>query len=77
MRISILVFSLALAGCSTGATTAYSPPLVDMTGVDPARYNNDLGDCTRRKEQAGAVTFGAIITNCMKDKGYRIIEARG
>ncbi len=78
MRNLVLVFCVALAGCGGGnATTHFSPPVVDMTGVDANRYNSDLGECTRRKQEAGSVTFGAIITLCMRDKGYKILEARG
>jgi hypothetical protein len=69
------VASIMLAGCATNS--AYEPPIVDMTNVDPVRYNNDLGQCTEAKQDLGPVSFGAPIGARMAQRDYTIIAKRG
>jgi len=57
----------------------FEPPRVDMTGVDPVRYNNDLGACTSEKIQANSTSVWThgIISACMERKGCRVLAANG
>ena len=48
-----------------------------MAGVDMNRYNNDLSECTRLKQEATFVGNGQYISICMEKRGYRIIERMG
>lgn len=78
MRPLLLLAPLLLAGCA--ARTPYvEPPVVDMTGVDPARYNNDLGACTNEKIAANATTMWTndMISQCMARKGYKVLAHKG
>jgi hypothetical protein len=43
------VASITVAGC--GGNSRYASPIVDMRGVDPVKYNNDVGECTEYKRQ--------------------------
>ncbi len=55
--ITLAAIALGLAGCA-------SPPLVDMTGVDPVVYQRDLDHCqaiATGKDVAGPLVAGAII----------------
>ncbi|MEH2542808.1 hypothetical protein [Bradyrhizobium sp. AZCC 1699] len=74
MRRFLLLSVLLLGGCAV--QSAYEPPVVDMAGVDQNRYNQDLSECTRKKMDQGAITFGAVISNCMRERGYRVIAAK-
>ncbi|WP_158626721.1 hypothetical protein [Bradyrhizobium sp. RP6] len=53
--------------------------MVDMTGVDQNRYNNDLSACTNEKIAANATTMWTndIISVCMERKGYRVLAHKG
>ncbi len=42
--------ALALCGLAVGCAHAYQP-VVDMKGVDPYRYEQDLAECRRYAEQ--------------------------
>lgn len=70
----LLLGAVPLLGCAVN--TPYTPPVVDMRGVDPAKYNADLSDCDERVENGGPIQFGPVISNCMEEKGYRIFEKR-
>ena len=75
-----LVVTAAVAAVLSGCGGGYhrlTPPLVDMTGVDQNRYNNDASECTRRKEQASFVGAATMISDCMEAKGYRVLEKKG
>lgn len=65
-----LVAALVICGCATappntpgaGSGDTYTP-VVDMQGVDPARYRQDLGECrtyARSVDNKGAAMEGAI-----------------
>lgn len=65
MRIALIVSSLVLAGC-----TSVPQPVVDMAGVDQAKYSQDLAACYN---EMPAVYFGNPVTACMKQKGYKVL----
>ena len=73
MRATYLISILLLTGCSTNS--AVEPPIVDMTGVDQNRYNSDLSECQRRVNPTFSI--GPVVSNCMADKGYRVLQKRG
>ncbi|MBK8176196.1 MAG: glycine zipper family protein [Rhodospirillales bacterium] len=57
-RLLAALLMLVATGCS-------SDPIVDMKGVDPARYDNDLAECEQYADQvsvgrsaAGGALFG-------------------
>jgi hypothetical protein len=78
VRFSVLVFlALDLCGCAGASHSQYQGPIVDMTGVDPVKYNNDLGQCTRMKQEASFIGAATLISDCMADRGYRVIEKMG
>lgn len=69
------VVGITLAGCAS--RSQYQGPIVDMTGVDPVKYNNDLGQCTRKKQEASFIGAATMISDCMSERGYRVIEKMG
>lgn len=77
--VAALVAVSILAGCAGLPRGAAYVPLVDMKGVDEAKYPADLGECqayaTQRMDaaqgaMAGAV-MGAVIGAILAPKGYR------
>lgn len=77
MKFLVLVLAIALVGCTTGRAVNQGP-VVDMRGVDQAKYNNDRSDCTHEKmETKFPYSDWPIITNCMEKRGYVIIERAG
>jgi hypothetical protein len=58
--------ALAVQGCSP-----LQPPIVDHTGVDEAKYNQDLAWCYNNQP---GVALGNPITKCMQDKGYKVLR---
>jgi hypothetical protein len=58
---------MLLAGC----VGPPSPPVVDMNGVDPAKYQQDLADCRAAKKWT--LTFGNDVDECLQAKGYKIL----
>lgn len=74
----LLVISLALplAGCG-GGYNRLEGPVVNTRNMDPVKYNRDLADCTDRKRNASFVGSARIITDCMTERGYDIIEPKG
>lgn len=63
-------FSLLLSVCQ--ACSSVPPPIVDKTGVDEGKYSHDLADCYH---QMPAFAVGNPITDCMREKGYKILVA--
>lgn len=64
----VLVGGLCLlAGCAGRR----GDPIVDMQGVDPAKYQQDLADC--REERKWTLTFGNYMDECLTTKGYKIL----
>ena len=75
MRALLLLPVLLLAGCAVNS--AYEPPIVDMTGVDPVRYNADLGACTnQRRANDSFIVLGAPISDCMAARGYTVLAKK-
>ena len=70
------VTAIMLSGCG-GGRSPLQGPIVDMAGVDMNRYNHDLSECTRLKQEATFVGNGQYISICMEKRGYRIIERMG
>jgi predicted metal-binding protein len=66
-RIAILATFVACGGC-----TGIQAPIVDMNGVDQARYNIDLSDCAKRAS-AMFISAGNPISRCMEERGYKIL----
>jgi outer membrane lipoprotein SlyB len=59
MRRALLLLC-ALAGCAPASPYR---PAVDLTGVDPARFETDLSDCKKvaERDRYGPVLAGALI----------------
>lgn len=73
--IRLMVFGFAavtLAGCAGGSR--YASPIVDMRGVDPVKYANDVGECTELKRQLPVYADGGAISKCMAARGYTVID---
>ena len=47
-------------------------PIVDMQGVDPVKYQQDLAYC--REERKWTLTFGNYMDECLATKGYKILQ---
>lgn len=47
-------------------------PIVDMQGVDPVKYEQDLAYC--REERKWTLTFGNYMDECLATKGYKILQ---
>jgi hypothetical protein len=76
IRLMVLgAAALALSGCA--GSSRYAAPIVDMRGVDPIKYNNDLGQCTQQKRDTVFYADGGVITRCMAARGYTIIDPAG
>lgn len=74
-----MIFSIGLAVMLTGCA-GYSPmegPIVDMAGVDQNKYNLDLSECRQKKQNSSFVGAATMISDCMAERGYRVIEKRG
>lgn len=77
-RFSCLAFAaITLAGCAGSTHDRLEGPTVDLAGVDPAKYNRDMGECTDKKRQASFVGSAQMIGLCMEERGYKIIAHRG
>jgi hypothetical protein len=57
-----------LAGCAGRPRE----PVVDMQGVDPVKYQQDLADC--QAERKWTLTFGNDMDECLEAKGYKILQ---
>ncbi|WJR76021.1 hypothetical protein [Bradyrhizobium sp. NP1] len=77
MRQLVWLLGTALLSGCVASVGKYEPPVVDMTGVDQKRYAQDLNECTLKKEQASFVGSAQMISNCIEEHGYRVIEKRG
>jgi hypothetical protein len=75
MRSLILLSTLLLAGCG-GGWNRLDPPLIDMSGVDRAKYDQDLAYCTKLKAESTFVGNAQLISRCMTERGYRVTSAR-
>ena len=53
--------AIALTACGESIPS----PIVDMQGVDPVKYNQDLADCHTIASKT-AFAFGNPVTDCMK-----------
>jgi hypothetical protein len=73
--LSVSMSGVLLAGCA--GYSPYEGPLVDMAGVDQTKYNNDLSECRHKKQNASFVGAGTMISDCMAERGYNVIEKRG
>jgi outer membrane lipoprotein SlyB len=72
-----------LLGACAGADVR---PIVDMKGVNEARYENDLAECQNYAKGAGAVIGGAggaykgnesqeaIVKKCLVGRGYKVLN---
>lgn len=74
LTAAVVVGTVTLAGCGH---SPYEGPLVEMSGVDTGKYNRDLGECREKKHQATFVGAGTMISDCMAERGYTVIEKRG
>jgi hypothetical protein len=73
IRLMVLgVAAVALSGCA--GNSRYIAPIVDMRGVDPIKYNNDLGECTQQKRDTPFYMDGGSISKCMTARGYTVID---
>jgi hypothetical protein len=74
----LVLTAIMLSGCSTGPSyDRLEGPTVDLAGVDPVKYNKDMGECTQRKREASFVGSARMIGLCMEERGYTIITHRG
>lgn len=48
-------------------------PIVDMTGVHPARHNRDQAECQAEVSQR-LVSAGDATATCMERRGYRVLR---
>jgi hypothetical protein len=67
---------LSLASCAV-THDRLEGPVVDLTGVDPAKHYRDMSDCTQKKRDASFIGAATLITDCMRDRGYAIITPKG
>ncbi|MGP8267307.1 MAG: hypothetical protein ACLQOQ_15215 [Beijerinckiaceae bacterium] len=72
----LLIISFSVAGCGVGYDRL-TPPVVDLRNVDPVKYNKDVADCTDKKRESSFIGSARIITDCMQERGYIIIDPRG
>jgi hypothetical protein len=63
--VGLLAISL-LSGCAIP-----QPGVYDIRGVDPVQYNDDLAYCRNHEP---FFSTGNPITNCMRDKGYKVLS---
>jgi len=69
LRLCLLtaVLLILLAACAGRARD----PIVDMQGVDPVKYQQDLAYC--REERKWTLTLGNYMDECLATKGYKIL----
>jgi hypothetical protein len=73
IRLIVLgVVGITAAGCA--GQSRYASPIVDMRGVDPTKYANDVGECTEIKRQLPVYADGGAISKCMAARGYTVID---
>jgi hypothetical protein len=78
-RLMVLgITAIMLASCAL-RPTYLTTPIVDMHGVDQARYNNDLSDCQalKVKRTADTIWTADVISNCMTERGYHVLQSAG
>jgi hypothetical protein len=76
LRYLAVSLALLLGNCG-GGYNRLEGPVVDTRNIDQNKYNKDLADCQDRKRNASFVGSARIITDCMTERGYSIIEPRG
>lgn len=62
--------ALMLAGCSSVSSQR---PLVDLEGVDLAKYQRDMAAC-EDETASQLVVAGNGVSRCMQAKGYKILR---
>lgn len=76
MRFLVSICALfLLTGCA--GHDRLEGPIVDLSNVDPAKYNTDLSQCRQRKIEASFVGSARIITDCMAERGYTVLSPQG
>ena len=68
LRLLTAGLLLLLAGCAGRR----GDPIVDMQGVDPVKYQQDLAYC--REERKWTLTLGNYMDECLATKGYKILQ---
>jgi hypothetical protein len=72
MRNILLLAGLVLGGCAVN--TVNTPPTVDMRSVDQAKYADDLAACQEQARNGGWLQFGAPVSRCLEERGYRVTQ---
>jgi hypothetical protein len=68
LRLLTVGLLILLAACADRPRD----PIVDMQGVDPVKYEQDLAYC--REERKWTLTFGNYMDECLATKGYKILQ---
>ena len=68
LRLLTAGLLLLLAGCAGRSRD----PIVDMQGVDPVKYQQDLAYC--REARKWTLTLGNYMDECLATKGYKILQ---
>ena len=58
--LALIALGLLLAGCAQQPLTAANRPLVDLKGVDIAKYQTDYAECRAYAEQVAGPGTGAV-----------------
>lgn len=70
--IALGIVGIVISGCAGGSR--YAAPIVDMRGVDPVKYTNDVGEYTEIKRKLPVYADGGAIAKCMAERGYTVID---
>jgi hypothetical protein len=71
-RCLFILSALMLTGCAVN--TVNTPPGVDMRGVDPGKYADDLAACQDQARHGGWIQLGAPVSRCLEDRGYHVTD---
>jgi hypothetical protein len=70
-KLSSIGLTLASVALLTACGFSSPPgPVVDHTGIDEGAYSRDLAACYNERP---FVTFGAYISRCLTQKGYKVL----